>query len=440
MATTENESFDALRAAIVQKPPFCQGTVALKDGDATIFYKEEGNSARWLDLSCSSEDDVAHLATACERATFGLNQENVLDEAYRKAGKMDTEKFSTKFDPIRLQIVDRVHEQLLEGDNEKKSIDCQLYKLNVYGKDSFFKAHKDTPRGETMFGSLVVVFPTPHEGGALVLRHFGQEWTFNSSALTQGHDQPTVAYIAFYSDIEHEVSLVTSGYRVTLTYNLFLDSKSWKENLPPTITPVGPDDQVLQAALTEALANPNFLPYGGHIGFGLHFAYPIQVNGRTSLKETVKLLKGTDAVINRVCGLLSLDTTLNAVYEDKTRRTRPKFLVDEILPGNDTRCNHGVEDLAEILCWEPYEGRVFHAPEELIPRDYGYYREPDALTLWWVIPLTTYSRFRSMYTTYGNEPSIGYVYGDLCIVAKVGPPGNRETKHPSASSVSRSTK
>jgi hypothetical protein len=31
-----------------------------------------------------------------------------------------------------------------------------------------------------MFGSLVIVFPTPHEGGALLLRHRGQEWIFDS--------------------------------------------------------------------------------------------------------------------------------------------------------------------------------------------------------------------------------------------------------------------
>ena len=57
------------------------------------------------------------------------------------------------------------------------------------GKDAFFKAHVDTPRSELMFGSLVIVFPTAHEGGALKLRaaghHEGEmlEWTFESSAL-----------------------------------------------------------------------------------------------------------------------------------------------------------------------------------------------------------------------------------------------------------------
>jgi hypothetical protein len=45
---------------------------------------------------------------------------------------------------------------------------------------SFFRPHADTPRSDKMFGSLVIVFPSPHEGGALLLRHRGQEWTFDS--------------------------------------------------------------------------------------------------------------------------------------------------------------------------------------------------------------------------------------------------------------------
>jgi hypothetical protein len=53
-------------------------------------------------------------------------------------------------------------------------------RLTCYtGEGSLFKAHVDTPRGEKMFGSLVIVLPTPHECGALVFRHHGQEWTFD---------------------------------------------------------------------------------------------------------------------------------------------------------------------------------------------------------------------------------------------------------------------
>jgi hypothetical protein len=64
-----------------------------------------------------------------------------------------------------------------------------------------------------MFGSLVIVFPTQHEGGSLKFRHGGREWTFDSAAMVKRQKDPTIA--AFYCDIEHEVTPVTSGHRIT---------------------------------------------------------------------------------------------------------------------------------------------------------------------------------------------------------------------------------
>ena len=35
-----------------------------------------------------------------------------------------------------------------------------------------------------MFGSLVIVYPTAHEAGELVLRHKDHEWKFDADSLT----------------------------------------------------------------------------------------------------------------------------------------------------------------------------------------------------------------------------------------------------------------
>ena len=73
-----------------------------------------------------------------------------------------------------------------------------------------------------MFGSLVIVYPTPHQEGEPVLRHKDREWTVDANALNSSQPSPSVTYIALYNDIEHEVLKVSSGCRVTLTYNLYL--------------------------------------------------------------------------------------------------------------------------------------------------------------------------------------------------------------------------
>ncbi|KAG5644907.1 hypothetical protein DXG03_007459 [Asterophora parasitica] len=376
----------------------------------------------WIDLARATEAELEALTEACEPATFGLDKEDVLDESYRKAGKMDSDNFLTRFDVNSFRIVDYVHEQLMNAADEGSVIRAELYKLNVYGKGSFFKSHKDTPRGETMFGSLVVVFPTAHEGGALLLRHNSQEWTFDSAALTKAEDKPSIAYIAFYSDVDHEVALVTSGHRVTLTYNLFFEDEQAYAKLPQSIERVAPGDNDLENALSVALSNPNFLPQGGYLGFGLDFKYPISQSQRIS---GTAVLKGSDAAIERACRRLSLNPSLYVVYKQKDA----SFLV----PASNTLRNRTfyVEDIAEILCHpSEYKGHIIHefgqhAPKERYSRTY---RE-DKIRLAWVTPLTQYSHFRSNYIAYGNEASAACIYGDLCLAVEVGPYGDRGAKY-----------
>ncbi|KAK0184838.1 hypothetical protein F5146DRAFT_1144963 [Armillaria mellea] len=40
----------------------------------------------------------------------------------------------------------------------------------------------------------------------------------------------------------------------------------------------------------------------------------------------------------------------------------------------------------------------------------------------WITPLTTFNRMDSNYVRYGNEASMGYLYGDVCLIVKVGKP------------------
>ena len=52
---------------------------------------------------------------------------------------------------------------------------CCGVQLNVYSEGNFFKVHLDTPRSEHMLGSLVVCLPCAHSGGALIVKHQGQQ-------------------------------------------------------------------------------------------------------------------------------------------------------------------------------------------------------------------------------------------------------------------------
>ena len=71
---------------------------------------------------------------ACKPAEFGRDGENVLDDSYRKAGKMDLISFSTLLDPRSLGIHTQVSKALLTQSHA--TMDVELYKLNVYGEHS----------------------------------------------------------------------------------------------------------------------------------------------------------------------------------------------------------------------------------------------------------------------------------------------------------------
>lgn len=88
-----------------------------------------------------SQGAFAQLLADCEPATFGINKTEVLDETYRKASKMDTDKFSTDFHPHEHGIMDTIVQALAHGDHTSKpsnlGVRAELYKLNVSDQPSF---------------------------------------------------------------------------------------------------------------------------------------------------------------------------------------------------------------------------------------------------------------------------------------------------------------
>ncbi|TEB18382.1 hypothetical protein FA13DRAFT_1745966, partial [Coprinellus micaceus] len=248
-------------------PNLCHGTVPLDPSEGALFYKD-GKS----ESSCY----IQRLVEASERATFGRNNEDVLDESYRKAWKMDISQFASQFDVSKTGILDIVHDQLLHYSKSTKNLEAHLYKLNVYGPGSFFKPHVDTPRSDKLFATLVVVLPTVHAGGNLLLGENGALLNFDSAKQVYDPEAkaPRVAFVAFYSDIEHQVLPVESGYRS-------LSSASFTT--------------VLKSFAT-AIASPSILPKGGALGFGLLYRYPIDPKN-TNLREFTGALKGNDALL-----------------------------------------------------------------------------------------------------------------------------------------------
>jgi hypothetical protein len=135
-----------------------------------------------------------------------------------------------------------------------------------------------------MIASLVIVFPTTHEGGSLVLRHNEKEFIYDSGSQLSGPSSK-IGYVAFFSDTDHEVTEVTSGHRVTFTYNLY-GGKSAK--IPKPNPSLQADHARLDegiASVLKALLDKPDISSKYRLAFGLQHGYVFTVG--TSIDDTI---------------------------------------------------------------------------------------------------------------------------------------------------------
>ncbi|CAL1715334.1 unnamed protein product [Somion occarium] len=413
-----SEQLACFETILNDRLPYCSGTLSTTKEQLVLFYGKDFDAKR-IDFSDASDEQLEHLAKTCEPAAFGVRTRRVLDELYRKAGKLDAEHFSSLFDVMESGLVQVIREQLLTGEKVNSAIRLERYKLNVYGKDSFFKAHKDTPRSKDMFGSLVIVFPTSHEGGTLILRDGEKEWRFDSAKAIKEHDGSCIAYVAFYSDVEHEVTQVNSGYRVTVTYNLYFDAAV--PSIPSVALTEDPTHDKLKDILGTLLEDKNFLPDGGYLGFGLRREYPLQsTRDVVDLSEFASYLKGGDAILMSVCEELSLSASLQVYFKTQDSSRDDLDVLCHYVPALARGNSVDDDSLVQHLC-EYYGGlRVKTKTDDHTQ----YYTLPD-LYIHWATPMTEFGNVQREYPAYGNEPSIEFAYGCVCLIVAVGPYGER---------------
>lgn len=277
-----------------------------------------------------------------------------------------------------------------------------------------------------MFGSLVVVYPTPHEGGEFVLRENDHEWVVDfARSISESSQQPCVGYISFFSDVEHEVRMVTSGHRVTLTYNLYFVTETGVA--VPTISTPTLYDQALAEALYELMTNDYVLPYGGYLGIGLRRQYP--VTDGTDVTNFRNYLKGPDAVLGRVLSALGVSWSVRVFYREvddqEYLHTRVVDLskwgqmTDDVVQTIMRRSGAEVVDYRSIDGRRKEQDRSFDDLEE------------SPVHLAEVTDLVGGPSGRSrLYVTYGNQPMIGTMYVDLCIIVDLRSPGRRPIHRP----------
>lgn len=194
---------------------------------------------------------IAALIQQAVRAPFGRGEETILDTSVRKVWQLPPDRvrlggksWATSFETMLAKVATGLG-------CDRAAVSAELYKLLIYDEGGFFAAHRDTEKAGGMFGTLVVVLPSAHRGGELVVRHAGREVSVDLS----GGEVSEVAFAAFYADCEHEVLPVAAGNRVCLVYSL-IQAHVAKRGAAARLTAPDYEPQVAQAAelLGTALA------------------------------------------------------------------------------------------------------------------------------------------------------------------------------------------
>lgn len=160
------------------------------------------------------------IIAVSQKAPFGKGSKTIVDETIRNTWELDPIAFKLNnpdWENFIKKIVAEVRKELGLDDS---SVKASLYKLLLYEKNSFFKKHKDSEKEHGMFGTLTVCLPSKFEGGELMVYFDGKEAVIDFSKTSQYK----ISYAAFYADCEHEIKPITSGFKLSLVYNLILDT------------------------------------------------------------------------------------------------------------------------------------------------------------------------------------------------------------------------
>jgi hypothetical protein len=100
-----------------------------------------------------------------------------------------------------------------------------------------------------------------------------------------------------------------------VTYNLYFSVEPASNSVPLIVVP-STTETAFKTALSTLLSDKTFMTKGGFLGFGFRHEYPL--DPKTGLGNLINCLKGNDAIIQRVCSQLSLQTMLRVIYGDDT--------------------------------------------------------------------------------------------------------------------------
>ncbi|KAA1473716.1 hypothetical protein DENSPDRAFT_823200 [Dentipellis sp. KUC8613] len=207
-----------------------------------------------------STRDAAAIKSKAVQAPFGMGEKTVVDKSVRDTWEIDG-KLVAFLNPLWKQFVSRILGEVCQtlGVNIHASRPrAELYKLLLYETGSHFLPHVDTEKADGMFATIIIVLPSAFTGGAAHLSHGALSAIYDTAPSSQLY----TSVLAWYTDVQHEIKPITSGYRLALSYNLIHTTQSLRPALSANLELVKEFADILQAwADGNAKTDPDKIVY-----------------------------------------------------------------------------------------------------------------------------------------------------------------------------------
>ncbi len=200
--------------------------------------------------------DIEKICELANPAPFGKGSETVYDEEVRKALEIKADRIEITQKNSKNFFNEEFKEMIPSG----KKFVYKLYKMQIYQKGGKFENHKDTIHAPNHYATLVVSIPTTFTGGELVSSSrvapphdayekeveevekvdAEDEVVYEDEEVDYNEDKNKYLFkcnfsnyyeksIIFLTDVDHEVKPVTSGTRIVLQYDVYIEEKEENE-------------------------------------------------------------------------------------------------------------------------------------------------------------------------------------------------------------------
>lgn len=267
-------------------------------------------------------EQCQRLVAAAELAPYGKGPLTLVDTDVRRSWQLGPDRVAVSgpgWEALLKSLQGLIGEEL----GVPGAVRIELYKMLVYEPGGFFTRHRDTEKAPQMFATAVVVLPSTHRGGEIVVRHAGRTVTL----ALRSDDPGTFGLGAFYTDCVHEVLPVTDGYRVVLLLNVL---RKGAVTVPDPAGPIADLRTALRAWRTSGGVGP-FLYALEHTYTPAELSFAALKGADATRVGALRVAGEAEGMVVAV-GMLMVEESGEAEVHDsgRYRRGEPIFFVGDV--------------------------------------------------------------------------------------------------------------